>query len=142
MLCLDDGRRLAARSMHDVRAVSMLTITRSRSCISNSQRLSPWAEEYFGAAGDVRHQAELLGQGGEIERLSADGETADNLQRLGGPPPGNARKTQRAATDILQRDESGGSRQRGGIADFTQQGERADHQAVVGALTHLWMDRS
>ena len=38
---------------------------------------------------------------------------------------------------VFQRDEPGERRQNGGVADLAQQGERADHQPVVGILQQI-----
>ena len=98
-------------------------------------------EQDLGAPRGVRHQAELLREGGEVERLGADGEVADDFEGLGGPAAGNAQEgpARRAADGVvLQRDEPGEGGQSGGVADLAQQGERADHQPVVGFVQQIF----
>ena len=61
--------------------------------------------------------------------------SADDGEGLGRTEAGNAQEgPARGAADgiVLQGDEFGESGESGGVTDFAQEGERADHQAIVG----------
>ena len=133
----DGGRRLATRAMHHVRAGEHADDHQVALVLVEFGEVVGQGEQDFGAPRDIRHQAKLLGQSGQIERLGADGELADDLESLGGALPGNPQEgpAGRAADGVIfQGDEPGEGGQNGGIADLTQQGEGADHQSIVGIL--------
>src|ERR1017187_3650669 len=132
--CLDGNGRLGVRAMHDKRAGQHADDHQVAFVLFEFAEVVGQAEQDLGASRNLGHQAELLGERGEIERFGADGKPADDVEGLGrplasNPPEGPARRP--ADGLILQRDEPGEGVQRGGVADLTQQGERADHQAVV-----------
>jgi len=90
MFCLDGGRRIAVRAMHDVRAGQHADDHQVALVLIEFGDIIGQAEQDLVAAGNLRHQAEVLGEGGQIERFGGDGKAANNVKSLGRPAAGNA----------------------------------------------------
>ena len=119
----------------------MLTITRSRSSLSNSSHVVGQTR----AATSERPGTSGIRQSccASAARSSASAPMESwriDFERLGRPPAGNAQEgpARRAADGfVLQRDEPGEGGQRRGVADLPEQGEGADHQPVVGFVQQI-----
>src|ERR1019366_1522862 len=122
---LDGSGRLGVRAVHDERARQRGDDHQVALALIEFGEVVGQAEQDVGASRDLGHQAELLGERGQIERFGADGKPADDVEGLGRPLVGNPREgpARRPADGlILQRDEPGEGVERRGVADLTQQG--------------------